>query len=215
VKDILDELTATERRVSRRTSDGTEEIAVLLRRTYAASVRDVWDAVTDPERMRRWFLPVSGDLRVGGAFQLEGNAGGDILRCEPPSSLTVTWGAPESLVHLRLSAEGEDATVLELEHTVPLAFAGSGAGALYVGPGWDISVLGLANFLRGKVVDDPAAWENTLEGQRFAAQTITAWVEAVAGGNTATAEEISAAEQVSRAQFTPGLLPDAGTSVPS
>ena len=214
MKDILDELGATDRRVTRRTSDGTEEIAVLLRRRYAASVQDVWDAVTDPERTRRWFLPISGDLRVGGTFQLEGNAGGDILRCEPPSSLTVTWGAPESLVHLRLAGEGEDATVLELEHTVPLAFAGSGAGALYVGPGWDISVLGLANFLRGTVVDDPAAWENTLEGQHFAAETIAAWVEAIGSGNTATAEEIGAAEQMSRAQFTPDLLPDAGEPVP-
>jgi hypothetical protein len=28
-----------------------------------------------PRAHRRWFLPVTGDLRVGGRFQLEGNAG--------------------------------------------------------------------------------------------------------------------------------------------
>ena len=52
---------------------------VLLRRRYDAAVEDIWDAFTDPDRMKRWFLPVTGDLRVGGCFQLEGNAGGDIL----------------------------------------------------------------------------------------------------------------------------------------
>ena len=45
----------------------------------------MWDACTDPERIGRWFLPVSGDLRLGGRYQLEGNAGGEILRCEPPT----------------------------------------------------------------------------------------------------------------------------------
>ena len=55
---------------------------VVLRRRYAAAVEDVWDAITDPERIGRWFLPVSGDFRPGGTYQLEGNAGGTILRCE-------------------------------------------------------------------------------------------------------------------------------------
>ena len=32
-----------------------------------------------PERIPRWFLPVSGDLRLGGRYQLEGNAGGEVL----------------------------------------------------------------------------------------------------------------------------------------
>jgi len=206
MKDLLDELAAATRGVTRRTDDGTEVVAVALRRSYPASVDDVWNAVTDPERMRRWFLPVSGELRQGGSFQLEGNVGGEILRCEPPRHLTVTWGAPISLVHVRLAADGEDATTLELEHTVPVEFAGSGAGALYVGPGWDISVLGLANFLRGVEVEDPAAWENTADGQHFSAQTIAEWIEVIASAGTATAEEIAAAADMARAQFTPDLV---------
>jgi hypothetical protein len=35
--------------------------------------------------LRRRFPPVSGDLRLGGKYQLGGNAGGEILACEPPS----------------------------------------------------------------------------------------------------------------------------------
>ena len=204
MKDMLDELAATERGVTRRLDDGTEVVAVSLRRSYRAEVADVWDAVVDPERLRRWFLPVSGDLREGGAFQLEGNVGGEIRRCEPPSHLTVSWGMPTSLVHLRLAADG-DRTVLELEHTVPLDFAGSGAGALYVGPGWDVTVLALANHLRGDVVDDPAAWESTLEVQRYSERTIAAWV-AVATASGASADDVVAAEGMARAQFTPDLV---------
>ena len=109
-------------------------MTVTLQRQYPAEAADVWDALTDPERVRRWFLPLSGDLREGGAFQLEGNASGDILRCAAPERLVVTFGAPNSVVEVRLVEQGEG-TLLILEHSVPLAIAGSGAGALYVGPG--------------------------------------------------------------------------------
>ena len=205
MKDILDELGATSRGVRRQRTDGTEEVVVVIRRTYDAAVEDVWAAVTDPGRLRRWLLPVSGDLRVGGTFQLEGNAGGEIRRCEAPHRLSVTWGMESSVVDVRLSADGGERTVLDLEHSVPLEIAGSGAGALYVGPGWDVTVHGLADFLAGVVVDDPAAWEGTLEGQRFSARSIAAWTEAIGAGDTATADEIAVAAEVARAQFTPDL----------
>ena len=206
MRDLLDEVMAAHRDVRRRGTGDAEEIAAVVRRRYDAAAADVWDAVTDPERLARWFAPVSGDLRAGGSFQVEGNAGGDVRECDPPRALTVSWGGPESIVAVRLTPDGEG-TLLELEHSVPVAFVGSGAGALYVGPGWDVAVLGLARFLAGEVVDDPAAWEGTPEGQRYALATIRAWSDAV--GSTATAEEVAAAAEASRAQFAPDL---AGTS---
>lgn len=205
MKDILDELGATSRGVRRERTDGTEEVVVVIRRTYDAAVEDVWAAVTDPDRLRRWLLPVTGDLRAGGAYQLEGNVGGEIRRCEAPARLSVTWGMESSVVDVRLSPDGDGGTVLDLEHSVPVEIAGSGAGALYVGPGWDVSIRGLAQFLRGVHVEDPAAWEGTLEGQRFAARSIEAWTAAIAEGDTATADEIAVAAEVARAQFTPDL----------
>jgi uncharacterized protein YndB with AHSA1/START domain len=51
----------------------------------------VWDACTDPDRLNRGFLDVTGDLRLGGSYQLEGNAHGEILRCSPPRLLAVSW----------------------------------------------------------------------------------------------------------------------------
>ena len=205
MNDLFDELGATDRAVTRRLDDATEVVAVGLRRSYAATVEDVWDAVVDPDRLRRWFSPVSGDLRLGGSFQIEGNVGGEIRECEPPHHLAVTWGGPVSLVHLTLTADG-DRTILDLEHTVPVELAGSGAGALWVGPGWDVTVLALARYLRGVVVDDPAAWEGTAEVQRYSERTIAAWAETVAASGTATEEETSAAVEMAQAQFTPDLV---------
>ncbi|MFD9741876.1 SRPBCC family protein [Umezawaea sp. NPDC059074] len=201
--DIAAQLKAIHREVGKRPAESGELVSVLLRRSYDAAIDDVWDALTDPDRVKRWFLPLSGDLRVGGSFQLEGNAGGDILTCEPPRLLKVTFGGPTSVVELRLSSDGDDDTVLELDHTVPVEFAGSGAGALYVGPGWDGAFLALALFLAGEIADDPVAAANSPEGQEFSRQSVHAWATAAEVSGTATAEEIAAATAASLAQFDP------------
>jgi uncharacterized protein YndB with AHSA1/START domain len=202
VKDVLEELAATAREVARRGAGDDELIAITLRREYPAEVEEVWEAVTDPERLARWFAPVGGDLREGGTFSVEGNAEGQIRECVRPSALTVTWGGPVSVVRVRLSASGAS-TVLELEHTVPAAFAGSGAGALYVGPGWDVALLGLTLWLRGELVEDPAAWEASPEVWEVNAGSIEAWIATVTASGTATDDEVAAAIAAARAQFTP------------
>lgn len=96
----------------------------------------------------------------------------NILECEPPRLLEVTFGGLASLVSLRLSADGVNATVLELGHTVPIEMAQSGAGALYVGPGWDGALMALDLFLRGEVAEDPIAAASTPEEVEFLKQSI-------------------------------------------
>jgi uncharacterized protein YndB with AHSA1/START domain len=201
--DFASHLKAIHRQVSKGPIESGEDVSVLLRRNYDAPIEDVWDAVTDPDRVKRWFLPVSGDLRVGGAFQIEGNAGGEIISCERPRLLKVTFGGPTSLVELRLSADGDNNTLLELEHTVPIEMAGSGAGALYVGPGWDGAFMALGLFLSGAVIDDPVAAANSPEGQEFSRQSVHAWVAAIELSGTAGPDEIAAATAASLAQFAP------------
>lgn len=183
--------------------EATERVSVSLRRTYDAPIEDVWDAVTDPERMQRWFMPLSGELRVGGTFQLEGNAGGTILACEPPRLLRVTFGGPTSIVELRLT-ESDDATLLELHHNVPIEIAQSGAGALWVGPGWDGAFMGLGLYLAGDVIDDPVAAASSPEVQAFSEQSVHAWAAAVKDSGTASADQLTQATAVSLAQFAPG-----------
>jgi uncharacterized protein YndB with AHSA1/START domain len=203
--DIASQLNAIHRQVEQRfPADGSgERVSVLLRRSYDAPIGDVWDALTEPDRIKRWFMPISGELRVGGSFQLEGNAGGEILSCEPPRLLKVSFGGPTSIVELRLTPDGDSDTVLELEHTVPIEMAQSGAGALYVGPGWDGALLGLGLFLRGEAVGDPVAAASSPEVQEFSARSVHAWAEVVKASGTATAEQLAAATEVSLAQFAP------------
>jgi uncharacterized protein YndB with AHSA1/START domain len=76
------------------------------------------DVCTRPERIPRWFLRVLGDLRVGGYYQLEGNAGGKIERCDPPNGFTATWecGGSVSWIEVRLSVEADGRTRFELNH---------------------------------------------------------------------------------------------------
>ncbi|WP_181782337.1 SRPBCC family protein [Pseudonocardia pini] len=188
--DLVQELDALRRAVVR--TDG--EVTLRVSRRYPADTPDVWSALTEPERLARWFLPVGGDLRVGGEFRLEGNAGGEILACEPPTLLRVTFGGPDSVVEVHLRAVGDD-TKLELVHTVPLGMAGSGAGALFPGPGWDIALHALAAHLRGETVDP--------EGAAFARGSVEAWQATVEASGTATAEEIAAACEMARAQYLP------------
>ncbi len=201
--DIADQLKAIHREVGEG-SDGT--IGVLLRRTYDAAAADVWDAITDPDRLKRWFLPVTGDLREGGNFQLEGNASGDILTCAPPKLLRVTFGSETSIVELRLTEDDDERTTVELEHTVPRSTAGSGAGALYVGPGWDGALLGLAKYQAGEVADDPVADADTPETQEFNLGSVDAWAAAVEASGTATEEELRAGVATARAHYAPDLV---------
>jgi len=87
--DIVREIEAVERAVGDGAGDGSH--SVRLRRDYEAPIDDVWDALTNPDRIGRWFLPISSDYRLGGTYQFEGNAGGRILDCDRPNRLHVTW----------------------------------------------------------------------------------------------------------------------------
>ncbi|MER6509701.1 SRPBCC family protein [Nonomuraea sp. NPDC001636] len=172
--DSLDEIS----RIRRELTDG-ERKSVTLTRHYDAEVADVWDACTDGERIARWFMPVSGDLRLGGTYQLEGNAGGEILACEPPSYLRVSWlFGPDpgfSEVEVRLSAE-DGGTRFELRHTAevpPEMWGRFGPGA--VGVGWDLALLGLRLHLAGLPMPDKSGFELTADGRRYITASSRAW----------------------------------------
>jgi uncharacterized protein YndB with AHSA1/START domain len=203
--DIAKQIGALSREVSRQHTERGETVAVTLHRRYPADQADVWQAITDPDRVRRWFLPLTGDLREGGSFQLEGHAGGDIVTCDPPRHLLVTFGGETSIVDVILSGDGQR-TLLKLTHSVPIELAGSGAGALYVGPGWDGALLGIARYLAGEVIDDPVAAANSSEMQDFNLSSIKEWVATIEASGTAGGDAIAAAQQASLAQFAPDLV---------
>jgi uncharacterized protein YndB with AHSA1/START domain len=145
--------------------DGVATKVAIARRVYSASQSDLWDALTNADRIPRWFLPVSGDLRLGGRYQLEGNAGGAVERCEEPESFAVTWefGGMLSWLEVTLTPNG-DRTVLELAHEAhvdPVSFPASRDGAAFIraaAAGWAAAATADG--------DDPAA------AQRAAARTV-------------------------------------------
>jgi uncharacterized protein YndB with AHSA1/START domain len=209
--DIAREIEAVEREVDTGPHAAGEGRVVRLRRTYDASIEDVWDALTNPERIGRWFLPISGDYRIGGRYQFEGNAGGEILECERPRRLRASWvygevsgPADVSEVVLRLEPAGDGATTFELEHTaiVPEEFWTTyGPGA--VGVGWEGGLLGLALHLRGGSVDDPIAWQMSEEGRSFNTLSAEAW-----GSATLASGEDPAAVTKMTANTTQFYAPD-------
>jgi uncharacterized protein YndB with AHSA1/START domain len=202
--DIPAQIGAIERSVRRTPrDDGGENVTVLASRTYAADPEEAWSALTDPSRIARWLMPISGDLRQGGSFQLEGNAGGDILECDRPNRFRVTFGSETSFLEVRLSPDGNGATRLELEHTMPIEMAQSGAGAMWVGPGWDGAMMGLDLHLTGDVIGDPVAGANSPEALVFSKVAVQKWADAVEASGTATPKQLAEAVQVSMAQFAP------------
>lgn len=182
------------RRFENRRRDGKPVRVVAGSRVYETDVADMWDALTNRERIPRWFLPVEGDLKLGGRYQLKGNAGGTITRCDPPSALDMTWefGGSVSWVTVRLASQGTR-TLLTLEHIVLESdsdehWAKFGPGA--VGIGWDLTMEGLAKHIeiKGAVVDHAAAhaWMASNEGKAFMRKSGNAWADAhIAGGEDA------------------------------
>src|SRR3979490_2393882 len=117
--EVAHQINAVRRQVGTCVLEAGEARTITISQTYDASIDDVWDACTNAERIPRWFLPISGDLRLGGRYQLQGNAGGKIERCDPQTSFSAPWecGGEVSWIELRLTAEPQGGTRFELEHT--------------------------------------------------------------------------------------------------
>ena len=88
--DVNHQISAVRRTVGTRTLEAGEARTITISQAYDAPIDDLWDACTNIERIPRWLMPITGDLRRGGHYQLEGNAGGTITACEPPTAFDAT-----------------------------------------------------------------------------------------------------------------------------
>jgi uncharacterized protein YndB with AHSA1/START domain len=133
---------------------------------YDTDIDDLWQAITDPRRLSRWYGEVTGDLRPGGEFQeyiadADLTSAGRIEACEPPTRLLVTsretdesWrkgiGAKpfDALTEATLTADG-DQTILVIEaRGLPREKL-----AAY-GAGWQIHAENLAAHVHGLEIGD-------------------------------------------------------------
>lgn len=186
--------------------EGHVDIRLEIGQVYATDAADLWEAVTTAERLARWFAPVHGDLEVGGSYQVEGNAGGVVQSCEPPSRFTATWamGDPPTLIDVRVEPVDAGHTRLRLIHSGAIE---SGFWELYgpgaVGVGWDLGLLGLQLHIETGA-DRPAeggAWGTSDQAKAFMADSSRRWADAsvVAG----TSEQMArAAESATTAFYT-------------
>jgi len=186
--DVSAQLGAVDRGIETKEVDGVLSYVQTLSQTYPSPIDDVWDAVTTAERIPRWFLPVSGDLRVGGHYQLEGNAGGEIRSCDPPSAgsagYSLTWGTgmgEPAIVHVRLTALDTSSTRFELVNIAAVDSIPDGFweqfGPSATGLGWDSALLGLASYFGdgGISPEEGQAWLATDEGKSFLRASADAW----------------------------------------
>jgi uncharacterized protein YndB with AHSA1/START domain len=188
------------------TRDGEAVRVLVVEREYDAPRADVWHAVTTRERVSRWLSPVSGDLQLGGRFQVEGNAGGEVLACDKPERALVTWefGGGVSWLELRLSDLG-GRTRLQLEHVAPLVDQWFEYGPGAVGVGWDLSLLGLADHLAGGEKSHGSEEEliASPEGRSYVTASSRAWADAnIDAGADPT--QARAAEERTTAFYTGG-----------
>jgi uncharacterized protein YndB with AHSA1/START domain len=172
----------TERELGSRRIGAGEAHSAIMRRVYSAPIDEVWSAITDPERINRFFLPVSGDLREGGRFSIEMNADGEILKCDAPHLLRLTWSFQDAVpdeVEIRLT-EVEGGTQLELEHaSVRDVFVSSDpkTGDYGVGAGWEPPLKYLAKYLAGELPNKPSLewYEPSEEDADLARDAGMAW----------------------------------------
>lgn len=185
---------AVTRSVNRFEKDGKPAVAVVMSRTYDTDVDDLWDALTDQERLPRWFAPVSGELKLGGRYQVQGNAGGTITECEAPDGgrgrFAATWefGPAVSWIDVVVASEGDQArlTLQHIRYEEGEHWDKYGPGA--VGIGWDLGLLGLDTYFGAAPADqqvsppEATAWMSSDNAKAFIRSSGEDWRDADARG---------------------------------
>ena len=171
--------------------------------TFETTLEDLWNAVSSPERISNWLLPISGELKLGAHYQLEGHASGKISRCEEPNAFDATWeyGDNVSWIRVRLDKQQNGAR-LTLEHIMSKDAASEdhwrkyGPGA--TGVGWDLSFLGLHQHITSKAPvpqSELNSWLSSDDGKNFIRECSTGWADA----HTESGEEESIARNMAEA----------------
>lgn len=214
--DVAHQISAVRRRVGTRLLEAGEARVVTIGQAYDTEPEDLWEAVTTADRLARWFIPVSGDLRVGGRYQIEGNAEGTVERCDPPKGFFATWefGGEVSWIDVRVLPEPEGRSRLELDHIAHVGderWAQFGPGA--VGVGWDLGLVGLSRHLSGAPALDPAAaeaWSVSDEGRLFITSSSEGWYKAQVAAGADPAAARAAADRTA-AFYTGSPEPSSGS----
>lgn len=199
LNEIKNHLGVVERKVVSLDKNGAEARSVILSRTYETTIEDLWDAVTNKERLPRWFAPVEGDLQLGGKYQVEGNAAGKIVECEPPDKFSLTWEifGEVSWVNVAFKVESPGSCRLTLTHTAKLSPHWEQYGPGATGVGWELGLLGLAIYFANPEADkiDEEAFAASAEGRAFVKGCSDGWGDAAISAGEAPEKARGSAAQ--------------------
>lgn len=197
--DVEGHLLSVVRSVSSLLRDARGAHAVTLARSYATTVDSLWDAVTNGTRIPRWFMPITGELRLGGRYQLEGNASGVVTACDRPSHLAITWefGGDVSWVEVGFSDDAVGHARLTLTHISYVSDHWDTYGPGAAGVGWEMGLMGLALYLKwpNEPKLDEAEFAVSPDGKAFIARSSEAWGNAAVAGGTALHDAHAAARR--------------------
>ena len=209
--DVASQLAHVGRGVSTEERDGAPARTVTLSRSYETPAAELWDAVTRRERIERWFLPASGELRSGGSYRLEGSASGVITECDAGSRFALTWEFAENVswVEVLVSGEERGRSRLTLSHAEHLSEHRGEYGPGAAGVGWELALLGLSLHLEQPDAPrlDEGAFGLSAAGRAFIAGSSEAWAEASIAAGTAPGAAREAAARTTA--FYTGESPDA------
>ena len=198
--DIDHHFGAVQRTVSSVTRDEKAAKTVTLTRSYPTGIDDLWSALTNSERIQLWFLPITGDLNLGGRYQFEGNASGEIRECNSPTFLSVTWEWQDdvSWLEVRLSEAGENNTQLTLIHTAVVSEFWTQFGSGATGVCWETVLIGLDYHLLNPNASmmDKGQSSSSPEGRAFVAQSSEDWGRASIASGTQMTEALEAVKKI-------------------
>lgn len=198
--DIARLLGAVTREVTNESYQGKAAKVVVASRAYDTGIDDLWDAITNPERLPRWFSRVDGEFKLGGKYQIQGNASGTVTRCEPPRELALTWefGGGVSWVEVSLRPEGEG-THLQLRHIAHPEEHWDKFGPGAVGIGWELGLMGLDRHLADPSMAKPPeadeSWFTSPDAKRFIRASADGWGKADIAGGADETHALESAEQ--------------------
>ena len=119
--------------------DASGRPTLVITRDFPAPSEGVWASVTEPARLATWLGTFTGDPASGRVvFRMTAEDGApaedmEIVECDPPRLLAVTWHTGTGEWHLRLVLT-ETAGVTRLTFTQPGI---DPVEAESVGPGWE------------------------------------------------------------------------------
>jgi uncharacterized protein YndB with AHSA1/START domain len=132
------------------------EGVVRMEDRFDTGIDDLWGALTDPDRLARWYGEVEGELAQGGEFTvriaLAGERAGRVEACEPPQHLLLEMRDPEArpgqpertVIEARLISESAQTRLVWETRGLPVDLLPA------YGAGIQIHVEHLADYISGR-----------------------------------------------------------------